>query len=310
MLGESGVCSTDEQRAGKNGARKAEARARGWEMHRGVMANATATIALRVGCSIEYESDAPTPAVFRLRPETSALHELGAEHWESRPPAPFHDFLDLYGNRCRRLTIPAGRFRLTYDARVETSPEPAATNWSARQLPVEELPDDVLGYTLPSRFCLSDELAADAWRLFGGTSPGWPCVQAICDWVHAGVRFDYAAARPLMSAADVFRDRTGVCRDFAHLAVTFCRAMSIPARYAFGYLPDIGVPIADSPMDFCAWFEAYLGDRWWTFDPRNNQRRIGHLAIGRGRDAIDVPMVTTYGAARFQKMTVWADQVN
>jgi len=274
-----------------------------------VMANATATLTLRVGCAIEYDSDAPAHAVFLLRPENTGLHEVHSERWETLPAVPFHDFLDLYGNRFRRLTIPAGQFSLTYDARVETSSEPAQTDWNARQVPVEELPDDVLVYTLPSRFCLSDELLANAWRLFGHTPAGWPCVQAICDWVHGNVRFDYAAARPLLSAADIFRDRTGVCRDFAHLAVTFCRAMSIPARYAFGYLPDIGVPVADSPMDFCAWFEAYLGDRWWTFDPRNNQRRIGHVVIGRGRDAIDVPMVTTYGDARFKNMTVWADQI-
>ncbi|MFN2460761.1 MAG: transglutaminase family protein [Candidatus Velthaea sp.] len=273
------------------------------------MANATVTLSLGVGCAIEYDSTAPTPAVFLVRPEAGSAHALRAERWETDPAVPFHDFIDLYGNRCRRLTIPAGRFALTYDARVDASPEPAATDWSAPQLPVEELPDDALAYTLPSRFCLSDELAAETWRLFGPTTPGWACVQTICDWVHTNVRFDYAAARPLMTAADVFRDRVGVCRDFAHLAITFCRAMSIPARYAFGYLPDIAVPPPDSPMDFCAWFEAYLGDRWWTFDPRNNQRRIGHIAIGRGRDAIDVPMVTTYGSATFQKMTVWAGQV-
>jgi transglutaminase-like putative cysteine protease len=273
------------------------------------MANAAATLTLRVGCAIEYESDAPAPAVFLVRPELGGLHDLRTEQWETTPALPVHDFVDIYGNRCRRLTMPPGHFSMRYDACVETSPEPVATDWDARQMPVEELPDEVLHFTLPSRFCPSDSLADEAWKLFADTRPGWACVQAICDWVHDAVQFDYKAARPHLTAADVFRDRTGVCRDFAHLAVTFCRAMSIPARYAFGYLPDIGIPITDAPMDFCAWFEAYLDGRWWTFDPRNNQRRIGHIAIARGRDAIDIPMVMTYGNARFQKMTVWADQV-
>ena len=162
---------------------------------------------------------------------------------------------------------------------------------------------------MPTAEIEPDALAPTAWDLFASAPPGWGCVQAICDWVNHHIRFQYGTSLPLTTAADVFRDGTGVCRDFAHLAITFCRALSIPARYAFGYLPDIGVPMPDAPMDFCAWFEAYLGDRWWTFDPRNNQRRIGHIAIGRGRDAVDVAMITTYGPARFANMTVWADLV-
>ena len=272
------------------------------------MAETAESLIVRVGCEFAYDAPSPTPSVFQVRPEDVG-RAIVRESWSSEPATAFHDYRDLYGNRCRRLTMPAGHFAIRYDADVAVSPLPAATDWSARQLPVSELPDDVLVYTLPSRFCLSDELAGEAWERFGSAPPGWTCVQAICDWVHENVRFAYGMSRPQTTAVDVLRDRVGVCRDFAHVAITFCRALSIPARYAFGYLPDIGVPAPDAPMDFCAWFEAYLSDRWWTFDPRNNQRRIGHIVVGRGRDALDVAMVTLYGAARFETMTVWADHV-
>ncbi len=194
--------------------------------------------------------------------------------------------------------MPWLKFLLTHD---EIVPE-------AAQIPVEDLPDDALLYTLPSRYCLSDALSDTAWSLFGGVTPGWPRVQAICDWVHNNVRFQYGSSTPMTTAVDIYEQRVGVCRDFTQLGVTFCRAMNIPARYVFGYLPDIGVPLADSPMDFCAWFEAYLDGRWFTFDPRNNVPRIGRTVIGRGRDALDVAMVTTYGAPRLVTMTVWADE--
>jgi transglutaminase-like putative cysteine protease len=266
---------------------------------------------VRVGCTFEYEASEPCPAVFQIRPEQTAVGvALLKESWDSVPALAFHDYLDLYGNHCRRLTIPAGHFAVRYDADVSVSAEPAPEDLTARQHPVDELPDDTLLYTVPSRYCLSDELANEAWDLFGSAPPGWPCVQAICDWVHENVRFEYSETSPRKTAVDVMATRTGVCRDFAHLAVTFCRALSIPARYTFGYLPDIDVPPPLSPMDFCAWFEAYLGGQWWTFDPRNNQRRKGNIVIGRGRDALDVAMITTYGAAQFTAMTVWADRVD
>lgn len=272
------------------------------------MANTATALLVRVGCEFVYEAEAPVPAVLLVRPEDVG-HRVRSEGWLAEPDLSVHDFRDLYGNRARRLTLPAGSVRLRYDADVEISAEPADTDWSARELRVEELPDDTLVYTLPSRFCLSDELAGEAWERFGATEPGWPRVQAICDWVHGALRFEYGTSFPQTTSVDALRAGTGVCRDFAHLAITFCRALNIPARYAFGYLPDIAVPPPTSPMDFCAWFEAYLGDRWWTFDPRNNVRRVGHIAIARGRDALDTAMVTTYGAARLTAMTVWADQV-
>ena len=275
------------------------------------MAETAESLIVRVGCSFGYEAAAPCAGVFLVRPiQPGAQNIVVHERWETQPASAFHDFVDLYGNRCRRLTIAPGPFSMRYDADVAVSPDPAPADPGARQHPVEEIPDEALIYTLPSRFCLSDELGEEAWRRFGSEPPGWPCVQAICDFVHEYVQFDYGQSSPQKTAVDVLRTRTGVCRDFAHLAITFCRALSIPARYTFGYLPDIDVPIADSPMDFAAWFEAYLGGRWWTFDPRNNQRRIGNIVIGRGRDALDVAMVTTYGAARFETMTVWADRVD
>jgi transglutaminase-like putative cysteine protease len=225
------------------------------------------------------------------------------------PPVPYHDYVDIYDNVCRRLTLPAGLNTIYYDARVEAPFAAEDSDPSAQQTPVEELPDDTLVFTLPSRFCLSDELYDRALELFGSTEPGWNRVQTIVQFVHDHVKFGYQFAAPTRSSSDVLAEATGVCRDFTHLGIALCRAMSIPARYVFGYIPDIDVPVSDAPMDFCAWFEAYLDGRWWTFDPRNNQRRRGRVIIARGRDAADVPMVTTYGSATFKGMTCWAEQL-
>jgi transglutaminase-like putative cysteine protease len=267
------------------------------------------TLTLRVGCTFEYQTQDEVPAVCIVRPACVGDARLLAETWLTTPPAAYHDYVDFFGNVCRRLTLPAGRASLTYDARVVTSDTLDPVDPSVRQTPVQELPDDVLSYTLPSRFCLSDALYDRAPALFGATEPGWARVQAIVDYVHEHVTFGYQSTAPTKTSSDVLESRSGVCRDFAHTAIAFCRAMSIPARYTFGYLPDIDVPPADSPMDFCAWFEAFLDGRWWTFDPRNNQRRRGRVVIARGRDAADVPMLTTYGNAIFAGMTVWADPV-
>jgi transglutaminase-like putative cysteine protease len=228
--------------------------------------------------------------------------------WSTAPPLPVSTYLDAYGNVCDRLSLVEGVNLLHYDATVEVSSSYDPADKGAAQLPIESLPDDALVYLLPSRFCLSDVLYDQAWELFGAVEPGWARVQAVSDWVHDNVAFQAGSSTPTTSALDVWQSRTGVCRDFAQLGVTFCRSLNIPARYVFGYLPDIGVPPADEPMDFCAWFEAYLGDRWWTFDPRNNVPRTGRVVIGRGRDALDVAMVTTYGGAVLQAMSVWADE--
>ena len=264
---------------------------------------------IRVGCEFRYESTWPTPAIMQVQPHPEIEQRILHEIWENTPQIAFHTYSDLYHNVCQRMIIPQGSQVLRYDATIEVSGKPDDVALDAMQHPVEELPDDVLIYTLPSRFCLSDELSDMAWQLFGSTEPGWGRVQAVCDWVHSNIRFQYGTSNSLTTAADVCRQGVGVCRDFTHLAVTFCRALNIPARYVFGYLPDIGVPPPEEPMDFCAWMEVYLANRWWTFDPRNNQFRVGRVLIGRGRDALDVAMITTYGGPKLLKMTVWADEV-
>jgi len=244
----------------------------------------------------------------QVRPRPDGDFRVLDEAWRITPPLALHAYSDIYGNTCQRMVIPAGDMLLSYDAMIEVSGQADEVAPDAVQLPVEELPDEVLLYTLPSRFCLSDTLSDMAWQLFGAIEPGWARVQAICDWVHGNIRFQYGTSNSLTTSADVCSAGVGVCRDFAHLAVTFCRALNIPARYVFGYLPDIGVPPPDAPMDFCAWMEVYLAGRWWTFDPRNNEPRIGRVLVGRGRDALDVAMITTYGSPRLTKMTVWADE--
>jgi transglutaminase-like putative cysteine protease len=263
---------------------------------------------IRVGCEFRYEATWPTPAVMQVQPHQDAEQRVLHEAWLLTPPLALRAFADLYGNTCQRLVMSPGSQVLGYDATVEVSGRADEVAPDAVQHPVEELPAEVLHYTLPSRFCLSDALSDMAWQLFGAVEPGWVRVQAICDWVHGNIRFQYGASNSLTTSADVCVAGVGVCRDFAHLAVTFCRALNIPARYVFGYLPDIGVPAPDDPMDFCAWMEVYLSGRWWTFDPRNNEPRIGRVLVGRGRDALDVAMVTTYGSPRLEQMTVWADE--
>ncbi len=264
---------------------------------------------VRVGCEFRYEATWPTPTVIQVQPRPDGEHRLVHETWETTPAIESRLYSDFYGNLCRRLIMPAGEQVWRYDAVAEVSDEPDPYVPDAIQHPVEDLPDDTLMYTLPSRFCLSDVLSDQAWSLFGGTQPGGARVQAICDWVHNNIRFQYGTSTAITTSADICAQGVGVCRDFAHLAVSFCRAMNIPARYAFGYLPDIDVPPVDAPMDFCAWFEVYLGGTWYTFDARNNTRRLGRVLIGRGRDALDVAMVTSYGSPRLQSMTVWADEV-
>ena len=265
---------------------------------------------VHVGCEFRYDSPAPIPTVWQVRPRADLAQRLSDETWNADPSLPRSSYHDSYGNVCDRVTLPAGPSLVRYDAHVEVSGVVDETDEDARQIPVEFLPDDTMVFLLPSRFCLSDLLRDRAWELFGGTEPGWARVVAVCDWVHENVQFQPGASNALTSALDVWDSRTGVCRDFAHLGLTLCRSLNIPARYVFGYLPDIGVSPPYDPMDFCAWIEVYLEHRWWTFDPRNNVPRAGRVVIGRGRDALDVAMVTSYGAPILQSMTVWADEVS
>jgi transglutaminase-like putative cysteine protease len=264
---------------------------------------------VRVGSEFFYAGLDDAPAIVQVEARPDGTHVVRHEQFEVDPASTTSTYRDGFGNRCRRLTIPPGGFTMRYDAYVEVPAELDRSDVGAPEVPPATLPDEVLAFTLPSRFCPSDVLADDAWKLFGAEPPGWTRVQSICDWVHEEVEFGYGSSSAVTSAIDVYERRRGVCRDFAHLFVSFCRALGIPARYAFGYLPDIGVIPPDDPMDFCAWAEVFLGGRWYTFDPRNNQRRIGRVLIGRGRDAVDVAMVTTFGAPTLQRMVVWADEV-
>lgn len=266
-------------------------------------------VPIRVGCEFHFDAALPVPAVVLVRARQDGGVRIEREAWHVQPNASFSDLVDIYGNRPRRIVIGAGKASLRYDAEVTTSSALDEAGSGAVQHRVEDLPGEILIYMLASRYCLSDTLSDVALELFGTTPLGWERVQAVCDWVHDNVRFDYATSRPDTTSVDVFEAKVGVCRDFAHLAISFCRALNIPARYVFGYLPDIEVTPPREPMDFCAWMEVYLGGRWWTFDPRNNARRIGRIVVARGRDAMDVAMVTSYGALLLEEMTVWAEEI-
>ena len=261
---------------------------------------------LSVGCRFEHEASSAAPAVVVVEPDTDRLL---SERWTTDPAAETTSYTDLYGNRCRRLVLPPGASTFAYDALVEIDPEPEPQpSEDDVQHRIEDLPDDLLHWLLPSRLCESDRLVDEAWALFGGIEPGVTRVQAVSDWIHEHVEYGVASI-PTTATLEVFERRGGMCRDFAHLGVTFCRALGIPTRYVFGYMPDIGIPGPYPPMDFHAWFETWLGSRWWTFDARFNVPRIGRVPIARGRDAVDVAMVTTYGPATLRRMTVWSDVV-
>jgi transglutaminase-like putative cysteine protease len=264
---------------------------------------------VRVGCEFRYESAVPTPTVWQVRPRPDGAHRVLTQSWETTPDVEISAYRDSFGNLCDRMTLPEGPSRIRYDANVEVPPTYDEADKGAVRVPVDRVPSEALLYLLPSRFCLTELMRDRAGKLFGNVEPGWQQVQAICDWVNNHLTFGYGASTATTTAVDAYERGTGVCRDFAHLAITFCRALNIPARYVCGYLPDIAVTPPDEPMDFCAWFEAYLEDRWWTFDARINVPRIGRVVIGHGRDAVDVAMVTAYGPVEFKSLTVWADEV-
>jgi transglutaminase-like putative cysteine protease len=266
---------------------------------------------IRLGYDIQFEIPEAVAMVGMLHVHPSRVPDL-REPDEVRisPEVKVESYIDSYGNRCARWLAPAGALHLSGSTVIEDPGTPDEIDPDAQEHPVNELPPEMLRYLLNSRYCEVDRMSNIAMELFGHLKPGWSRVQAICGWVNWKVAFGYHHARSSKTALDVYTERTGVCRDFQHLAVTFCRALNIPARYAFGYLPDIAVPLSPDPMDFCGWMEVFLGGAWWTFDPRNNQRRLGRVLIGRGRDALDVPMICTYGGPQLTSMTVWADEVS
>ena len=265
---------------------------------------------IRLGYDIQFDLPAAAPMVALLAVHPSRRHDLREpDRVQVEPPLPLEEHRDIFGNVSTRFVAPAGSVRLHNTTVIEDSGLPDPVNPDAREVPVGDLPSGTLRYLMGSRFCEVDLLSATALELFGGAPRGWGRVQAICDWVQSRVTFSYAQARQTRTALDVFTERVGVCRDFQHLAVTFCRCLNIPARYTAGYLGDIGVPPAPYPMDFSAWFEAYLEDRWWTFDARHNTPRIGRVLLATGLDATDVAITTSFGSSKLTKFHVVTDEI-
>ena len=257
---------------------------------------------IRVGFEMAFDSPQPTPIIFNLNVHYSRVSDLVTrDNLMFDPPVPVSGYRDPFGNWCTRIVAPPGRIRI--------SSRPDAFVPDAAQVPVAELPEETLVYLLGSRYCETDRLSQTAWDLFGDGPTGWGRVQAICDYVHQHLTFDYQRARHTRTALEAFNERVGVCRDFTHLGVAFCRAMNIPARYCNGYVGDIGIAPQDSPMDFAAWMEVFLGGQWHTFDPRNNTPRIGRVLIAQGRDAADVALSNCFGPSILTDFRVWTEQV-
>ena len=267
-------------------------------------------VLIRLGYDIQFDIPAPVPMVALLSVHPSRRGDLReVDRLRVEPAVAIDEHEDLFGNISTRFVAPAGSIRLVNSTVIEDSGVPDPVCPDAREVPVGELPHETLRYLMASRFCEVDLLSAVAVELFGDIPRGWARVQAICDWVQSKVTFSYAQARSTRTALDVFTERVGVCRDFQHLAITFCRCLNIPARYTAGYLGDIGVPPAPYPMDFSAWFEVYLEDRWWTFDARHNTPRIGRVLLATGLDATDVAITTSFGAAKLTEFTVVTDEI-
>lgn len=264
---------------------------------------------IRLGYDLQFEAPEPVAFVTMLNVHPSREGDLlEPDEMKISPQTSFDTYIDTFGNRCARFKAQAGTVQLKASTLIKDSGEPDPVPHQAAAVPVEDLPHETLVYLMNSRYCEVDRLSSIALDLFGGFAPGLERVQAINNWVHSKVVFGYPFARPTKTALDVFTERMGVCRDFQHLAVTFCRALNIPARYATGYLGDIGVPLRP-PMDFSAWYEVYLGDRWWTFDARHNQPRIGRVLMAVGRDASDVAITTSFGVANLRYFYVVTDEV-
>ena len=265
-----------------------------------------APLALRVGCTFGLEATQPSVAIMQVAPRPQSGLSIRDERWTTET---YHyTYVDHYGNRCERFELPSGQGSVTYEAHVVVAHPADLMVRDARETPVTSLPDEALNYVMPSRFCLPDELGHEAWQRFGGLTPGWSRVQAVVDYVHDYLQFMPGASNPWTTAADAYRAGQGVCRDFAHLAITFCRALNIPARYVFGYIPDDELAPSPDPMDFAAWFEAYLDGQWHTFDARNNTPKIGRVVVGRGRDAVDVALITSFGPLTLTGFEVRADR--
>jgi transglutaminase-like putative cysteine protease len=266
------------------------------------------TMLIRLAYDIQFELPADVAMVALLHVHPSRAQDLlEPDELQTEPKLEVTSYFDSFGNRCARFVAPQGHLRLSSSTLIRDSGRPDPFDWNARESAVGDLPDEILRYLMNSRYCEVDRFSNIAFELFGNLAPGWARVQAICNWVHNKVTFNYQQARPTKSAMDVFTERVGVCRDFQHLAITFCRALNIPARYATGYLGDIGVPVR-LPMDFSAWFEVWLDNRWWTFDARNNEPRVGRVLMATGLDAADVAMTTSFGQANLSHFFVVTEE--
>lgn len=266
---------------------------------------------VRLGYELLYDCPQPTPVLLLLSIHHSHFSDIVLpDHLKSEPALVTDAYRDGFGNWCTRFVMPAGRTRLSADAIVNCKDTPDEVAPQAQQMAVEDLPAESLVFLLGSRYCETDRLSQTAWDLFGNTPPGWARVQAICDYVHEAITFDYEKAYPGKSAVNVLEEGAGVCRDYTHLAVTFCRCMNIPTRYCTGYLGFMGVAPPHGPGDFAAWMEVYLDGQWYVFDPRNNVPRLGRILIARGRDAADVPLTHTFGDNELQGFKVWADEID
>jgi len=265
---------------------------------------------IRIGYEIVYQCPQATPMILTLHVHASRVSDLVApDHLITVPAVPITAYHDAYGNWCSRILAPAGEIKLTTDTLLNDCGQPDPVVASACEHPVQDLPDETLLYLLGSRYCETDLLSETAWQLFGLGPSGWGRVQAICDYVNRHISFGYQHARRTRTASEVFNERVGVCRDYVHLAMTFCRCMNIPARYCTGYLSDIGMPPPYGTMDFAAWFEVYLGNQWHTFDARNNKPCFGRVLIARGRDAADVAISNTFGANTLKSFRVWTAEL-
>lgn len=265
---------------------------------------------IRAGYEITYDCPAPTPMLLMLSVRAERLGDLETPDLiRTTPHAPLRQYRDVFGNLCTRIVAPEGRLTLSADFVIRDSGRPDEAFPDAAQAPIEQLPDDVIVFLLGSRYCDTQELNDLAWKLFGDIAPGWGRAQAIVAYAHERITFGYEHARPTRTALEAHEERIGVCRDFAHLAITLCRCMNIPARYCTGYLGDIGVPASPAPMDFSAWTEVYLGGRWRTMDARHNTPRIGRIMMAHGRDATDVAIITNFGPATLAGFKVITDEL-
>ncbi len=268
-------------------------------------------IDIKVGYELIYDCPQPTPMLLMLNIHYSHAYEIvQRDRLVVSPAVATQAYRDGFGNWCSRLEASAGRTKISTTAIVRSTGRPEPVVLDARQHPVRELPEETLVYLLASRYCESDLLTEFAWKQFGNTPLGWGRVQAICDFVHHHLKFDYMQARATRTAVEAYKERVGVCRDFAHLAIALCRCMNIPARYCTGYVGDIGLPPNSAPMDFAGWFEVFPGGRWYVFDPRNNDTRIGRVLIACGRDAVDVAISTTFGPNTLVGFTVIYEEVS